>query len=77
MSQKLGCEICGCPRVVWRGGAHVCSVCSALYDQWAAGMGEPRPGLPRFIAEAASATAGGPLEAAKARHAARESEVRS
>ena len=71
MAQQQGCEICGCPRVVWRGGAHVCGVCSALYDSWADGR-DPRPSLARFVAECAATTAGGPLEAAKARHAARE-----
>lgn len=72
--QRNGCEICGCPRVVWRGGAHVCGVCSALYDQWVTTCFAPdaRPGIPSFIACCAAEQAGGPLEAAKARFARRE-----
>ena len=72
MSEQRGCEICGCSRVVWRGGAHVCGVCSALYDSWCLGFDpNQRPALTRFVAACAEEQAGGPLQAAKQRFARR------
>lgn len=62
-----GCEICGVDRVTWRGGIHICVVCSALYDQWREDQGDGDVRLYRFVAQLLSNQAGSPLAAAQKR----------